>query len=140
MLMKMIFQHNPHLGKGDEGMVWQRMQQALRVHEAQIAGELSGTEIDLGDVKRNQFRYEITSVFPPPYSRSVAETTATAVCDGTNASSSNGERENGERGTGEGESLQRNSLQHVATRLQGRRRYVSSWGRVDEHRTTPGIR
>ena len=40
MLMKMIFQHNPHLGKGDEGMVWQRMQQALRVHEAQIAGGL----------------------------------------------------------------------------------------------------
>ena len=39
MLMKMIFQHNPHLGKGDEGMVWQRMQQALRVHEAQIAGK-----------------------------------------------------------------------------------------------------
>jgi len=39
MLMKMIFQHNPHLGKGDEGMVWQRMQQALRVHEAQIAAE-----------------------------------------------------------------------------------------------------
>ena len=37
--MKMIFQHNPHLGKGDEGMVWQRMQQALRVHEAQIAGK-----------------------------------------------------------------------------------------------------
>ena len=40
MLMKMIFQHNPHLGKGDEGMVWQRMQQALRVHEAQIAGKI----------------------------------------------------------------------------------------------------
>jgi len=39
MLMKMIFQHNPHLGKGDETLVWQRMQQALRVHEAQLAAE-----------------------------------------------------------------------------------------------------
>ena len=53
MLMKMIFQHNPHLGKGDEGMVWQRMQQALRVHEAQIAGQWIALEkkSELGTVE-----------------------------------------------------------------------------------------